>query len=55
MIRKVTIDAIPIFMTALLGIIYVYFFARKDYVLLVVFGLQLLRCGWAFRNAARTE
>ncbi|MFQ5823984.1 MAG: hypothetical protein ACE5JB_08020 [bacterium] len=49
MINKITIDAIPFLATAILGLIYVYFFIGKDPVLLVIFGLQTLRGGIALR------
>ncbi|MFQ5707907.1 MAG: hypothetical protein ACE5HO_10685 [bacterium] len=53
MSRNRTLDPIPILVSSVLGLLYVYFFGGKDYVLLVVFGLQTLRCGLALRTAAK--
>jgi uncharacterized membrane protein len=53
MTTKRAVDALPILGTAVLGLIYVFFFAGKDSVLLVIFGLQTLRCGLALRLSAK--
>lgn len=53
MTNKRTVDALPILGSAILGLIYVFFFGGKDSVLLVIFGLQTLRCGLALRLQAK--
>lgn len=55
MTTKKTVDALPILGTAILGLIYVFFFAGKDSVLLVIFGLQTLRCGIAILVTAKKD
>ncbi|MFQ5865519.1 MAG: hypothetical protein ACE5IW_09855 [bacterium] len=51
MVKKNNINVLPFLMTAIMGLIYVYFFVGKDPVLLVIFGLQTLRGGMALRVA----
>lgn len=52
---KGMIHALPILLSALLGLIYVFLYAGKDAVLLVIFGLQTLRCGLAVGSVPRRE
>lgn len=51
MVKKSDIDVLPFLITAIMGLIYAYFFVGKDPVLLVIFGLQALRSGMALRVA----
>jgi len=53
MTTKRTVDVIPILGTAILGLMYVFFFGERDLVLLVIFGLQIFRCGLAFWTATQ--
>ncbi len=49
MVNKNNINVLPFLMSAILGLVYVFFFVQKDPVLLVIFGLQVFRGGMALR------
>jgi len=49
------IELVSILTSAVLGLLYVFFFVNKDPVLLVIFGLQAFRGGLALRKGLRNS
>lgn len=53
--KPMTVILLPILGASILGLFYAFFFVNKDPVLMVIFGLQTLRGGLAYIEAAKNN